>query len=347
MLMNNQLNQKYKDLVEKLQNSTKILITMSAPDGDSFGSALALYNEFTKMGKEVVVQSSFEIPKYLKFIPLLNYLVIGDIGQVEFSKFDMVVIVDAGDPKRVVKYSLYPDGFEFPNGTYVVVFDHHLTHVDQFAQIDIIDHTYSSTCELVVEFFEESKIDYDSDSATLLFVGIYTDTGGFIHSNATSKVFNVASRVLAKGAQKELIMLNLEKTQSSGSMLLSASVLKTMEIIDEDGFSYVIMRMDKDIANDYSMDEIEDAMNVLKSKPGFIRNVENTDFGILISQNKEVVGVSFRARTEKYDLSKICERFGGGGHKNACAFKSRENIDDLIELLKQQIKIILSEEINF
>ena len=338
--MNTTLSETFKKLKEKLDKSNRIFITMSPPDGDSIGSALALYNEFTKLGKEVVVQSSFEIPKYLTFVPFVKFIVIDDVANVDFSSFDMTIMVDGGDAGRVVKFSHHPEGFNFPEGTFLVCFDHHATHTGKF-DIDLIDIKSASTCQIVFDFFESAGIKMDANSATLLYTGMYTDTGGFMHSNSTPTVYRAAADVLEAGADRELVILNVEKTQNPEAIQLAAEGLKDMEIVQEDDFKYVIVTLKKELLDKYESDQIEDALNILKSSPGFIRNVEGTDFGIIINQNKDIVSVSFRARTERFDLAKVCERYGGGGHRNACAFRSRLSLYEVVDSLKEQIKIML------
>jgi nanoRNase/pAp phosphatase (c-di-AMP/oligoRNAs hydrolase) len=37
----------------------------------------------------------------------------------------------------------------------------------------------------------------DSATATALLLGIYTDTGGFVHKNTDARTFNTAARLLA------------------------------------------------------------------------------------------------------------------------------------------------------
>lgn len=59
-----------QQVVETLRKSNRILITPSSPaDGDSIGSALALYIVLKKLGKDPVVAMADDVPEMLEFLP--------------------------------------------------------------------------------------------------------------------------------------------------------------------------------------------------------------------------------------------------------------------------------------
>jgi len=55
--------------IAHVNQAKRILIVPGKPDGDSIGSALALMQMLTKLGKEVGVVTLDEIPPYLQFLP--------------------------------------------------------------------------------------------------------------------------------------------------------------------------------------------------------------------------------------------------------------------------------------
>src|SRR3989338_9482565 len=62
-------------IVEELLKSRHALILPSRPsDGDSLGSALALYTALTKLGKKATVISAEPVPKDLKFLPMIDVI---------------------------------------------------------------------------------------------------------------------------------------------------------------------------------------------------------------------------------------------------------------------------------
>lgn len=84
-----------KQILELIKRSNKILVLPSSPaDGDSLGSAIALYLILKKLNKEVTVVSTDPIPELLKFLP--NIKVIGD---KVVSSNDFIITVDSKDIK--------------------------------------------------------------------------------------------------------------------------------------------------------------------------------------------------------------------------------------------------------
>jgi len=68
-------NQIQTQVIQLLQKSQKILILPSSPpDGDSIGSALALYLVLRKLGKEATVVCTDAIPEVYQFLPITNVI---------------------------------------------------------------------------------------------------------------------------------------------------------------------------------------------------------------------------------------------------------------------------------
>ncbi len=89
------MEQTRKQIIEIIKRSKRILVMPSAPaDGDSLGSALALYLSLKKLGKEVTVVSAEPVPDAFEFLPTTN--VISD----EFSPAnDFIVTIDCQKSK--------------------------------------------------------------------------------------------------------------------------------------------------------------------------------------------------------------------------------------------------------
>ena len=79
-----------KQIIDLIGRSQKILILASSPpDGDSLGSAVALYMAFQKLGKDSTVICSDLVPDVLQFLP--NMKVIGSKGA---TSNDFIITLD-------------------------------------------------------------------------------------------------------------------------------------------------------------------------------------------------------------------------------------------------------------
>ncbi len=88
-------NTTHRQVIEQIKRSKKILVLPSAPpDGDSIGSAIALYLSLSKLGKEVTVICTDPVPEVLQFLPKTR--IIG--SQIHTSK-DFIITLDCSQAK--------------------------------------------------------------------------------------------------------------------------------------------------------------------------------------------------------------------------------------------------------
>ncbi len=83
-------NTTQKQVIDLLRRSSKILVMPSSPpDGDSIGSALALYLSLHKLGKEITIVCRDPVPELLRFLPNIK-----NIGDQMSSSSDFVIEID-------------------------------------------------------------------------------------------------------------------------------------------------------------------------------------------------------------------------------------------------------------
>jgi len=84
-----------QQIIEFIRKSRRILVLPSSPpDGDSLGSAIALYMALKKLGKEVTVVCNDPIPEVLQFLP--NSKV---IGNKILASHDFIITIDLKNSK--------------------------------------------------------------------------------------------------------------------------------------------------------------------------------------------------------------------------------------------------------
>ena len=141
----------------------------------------------------------------------------GSIDPRDFSfipakfKFDLVVVLDSPDKESLGKlYEENPDVFyEVP----VINADHHSNN-DNFGQINLVNITASSTCEILAEAFEAiDPASIDEDIANCLLAGIISATESFQKKNTTPKALQLSAQLMDKGAEQQKIIRHLYKTQ--------------------------------------------------------------------------------------------------------------------------------------
>lgn len=84
-----------KNIIDLIKRSNKILLLPSSPpDGDSLGSAMALYLIFKKLNKEATVICSDPVPEVFDFLPNMKF-----IGTKLASSTDFIITIDCKKAK--------------------------------------------------------------------------------------------------------------------------------------------------------------------------------------------------------------------------------------------------------
>jgi phosphoesterase RecJ-like protein len=288
-----------------IQNNQKILIICHKnPDGDTMGSALALYDHLTQLGKKVDLFCTDPFPEDFYFLPHFEKLKRG----FDLADYDLAFTLDCGAHYMTGIHEQLPELFysQFP----LVNIDHHASN-DNFGRWNLVDTDASSTTLILAELFQQLGIKISYKMATALLCGIFTDTGSFQHANTDPRSLRAASLLLRKGANLALISQKIFKTYQLSVLRLWGLILA--RVYQEDGvtISYV-----KD--NDFQ--ETNTTPADLSGVVDFLNSVPGSRYSILLTENDGKVKGSFRTLENDIDVAKIASQFGGGGHKKAAGF---------------------------
>lgn len=313
-----------KDIPAVVKQYERVFIAChSGPDMDSVSSVWALKKYFESLGVKPSLICVDEIPEDLSF--LIDTSEIEIINPIEnknmFSPTDLLVIPDIAN---WMVFNGVTDDYD--PGCKTLRIDHHRAG-RIVADYEIVDSFASSTCEMLYGIFEELLYAVDQPLSGVLLAGILTDTGVFVYSNASSKTFEVASKLIGLGADKEKIIFNLFKCTEPDTYKILGILSESMEVFSE-GFAFCSIK--------YS--DLSSYPKAGKSPyiDGIIQTVKNTNFGVRVSEKEPgVLYVSFRSRfPELVDVSLLASSLGGGGHKAAAAARLNMEFDKGVEYLK-------------
>lgn len=298
-----------KQILVEIKKAQKILINCHRhPDADSVGSALALYQVIQGLGKGVEVVSPNSLLERLNFLPFSEKIASVDYKDFDFSKFDLFIVPDSSNWRMVVGSAL---GKVVPLPKIpIIVIDHHKTN-EKYGRINLVDSKVTSTAEILYLLFQDWGVEINQDIATNLLAGIIGDTGVFQFPGVTSRTFDIARRLMDKGADKEEIVQNLYRSTEFNFLKFWGEVLKSMQFDQDHGFVWSAIPYEtyKKFSKPESGREA--------AASNFTQIVKDSDFGfVMVEEEKEVLSVSLRSRTG-FDVSKIASFLGGGGHKAA------------------------------
>lgn len=298
-------------LINKIHSAERILLlTHENPDGDAMGSLLALYLALRSINKDVTPVCVDNIPQTFAFLPeseqIKDDFLVGD--------YSLIIILDCGDLRRT-GFAERLKNYSLKNRKKIINIDHHPKNdVHRISWYNFIDYEASSTSELIYQLLDEMKIKIDQKIATSLLCGIYTDTGGFRHSNTSIKVFNLASKLMQCGARLKQITNNITNSKSLAALKILGLALSRIKKNPKIGLvTSVITKNDLQSLHATSSD-LAGAVNLINSIP-------DTQAAILFSEIEDgKIKASIRTEQSGVDVSKIANIFGGGGLKKASGF---------------------------
>lgn len=298
-------------ILAEIKNAGSILLHCHpSPDPDSVGSALAMRFVLEGMGKKAtVIKGDSEIPQAFMHFPGAKEIVRKNFFETDLKDFDLFIILDSAAPEQVSRYK--PMKFPLPIKTVVV--DHHRTNVG-YADVNLIVSEYPATSQILFELFREWDVKLDPDIAANLFLGIYTDTGGFQYDGTTSSTLETGAELLkvAPDATKKIAVM--ENSNTPAFIYMQGLALSSIETFFDGKMALSAVSFEKirergiPIA-DVRAGEISPILN----------SVSEWDIsGTLFAVEPDKVRASFRSHSgDKYDVSKLAAALGGGGHKMA------------------------------
>ncbi|MHC1730236.1 MAG: bifunctional oligoribonuclease/PAP phosphatase NrnA [Syntrophobacteraceae bacterium] len=297
-----------REIISVIKNNERFLLaTHVRPDGDAIGSLLGMKLMLQRLGKKVHAYSQDRFPPEFDFLPgteqVLN-------KPPESTDYEVAILLDCGDFDRAGD-----DISEFisKHVPFVINIDHHCLH-KPFGNVFWIETSASSTCEMLFDLCTHLLLAPDADLASLLYTGIMTDTGSFRFSNTNRRVFEIASNLVAAGADPADIARQVYDSTSRAKLNLLAQVLGTIEFHSGARIASAELTRAMLSSTSASYSDSEGFINHLRS-------VKSVHLAILFREGSDgLIHVSLRSK-EGIDVAKLAQRHGGGGHRQAAACK--------------------------
>ncbi len=280
------------------------------PDGDAIGSLLAmgLLLEQALPDKDVGFHCVDPVPAMFHFLPGAFRVSIlpQPIPEPEGTVF---IFLDCGEPKLTELHETHPQLFD---GTYKsLMFDHHHKN-PLFGTVNFLLSEACSTCEIVTWFAEQNGWKIESDVATCLLTGLYTDTGGLLHSNVTPEVYRTVAHLQRCGGRRQEVVNAVFRTGKLSTLRLWGRVLEKISLTDEGGAISAVTEGDFR-ATEADTSELTGAIDYVNAVPGM-------RFSLILSERDGKVKGSLRTLRDDVDVSAMAGKFSGGGHKKAAGF---------------------------
>ncbi len=299
------------------------IISHISPDGDAIGSLLGLSWALRAAGKTTVPTCEDGCPDTFKFLPGSN-----EIVKKLDPEADLIVFLDCAEQSRAGKLA-----DKLPRQPDLNI-DHHITNPN-FARLNFVDAMATATGEVLTDLLPGFGLPLTKEAAECLLCGLVSDTLGFRTSNTTAKALATAQTLMAAGADLPSIYDYALNRRSFAAVQLWGQALSRSSLADRIAWTTIPLAAKQAVG--YNGKGDADVINVLTT-------ISEADvFIALIETGETDVKISWRARPG-YDVSKIAQSFGGGGHISAAGANVKGTLAEIErKVLEETRRIVLGE----
>lgn len=302
-----------------------IILTHKSPDADAlacllggyllFPQALPIQPEGASYPKEL-------LSHYATVLPLRS------IEDIEWEEVERAILVDVSSLRRVGKA-----GEEIKRrGIPLVIIDHHLLEIEGESNVERTwIKPFGSATSIIVQGIRERKIPLTPWQATLLALGIYSDTGYLTYDSTTEEDAQALAYLLSCGANTSFISFCLRIPLSQEERELLSDLTNSLRYHEVKGVRVGIASLNKDVLS----------FN-LAPLASMILETEDIDALFLLVEVGNKTYIVARSKGEVFEVGEIVSKMGGGGHKRAASGvvhqPLKETLDLLQSLLPQGVK---------
>ena len=302
--------------------STIALFSHINSDGDANGSVMAMKHMLENLNKKVYVFVPLPISESFHFTGVNKYSCIENS-----NKYDLAIALDAPNTKRFGQCE--PEFFKAKKS---ISIDHHMDN-EHYAEITILDAEISSTCELLYKLFSEEKLNITPEIATCLYLGIATDTGGFMHSfhgAVTSSTWKILAELAGKGADMETVNFNVFVHLRKPVFEIFRKGLNRVELFENGKIAMCCV-------NKRLLDETGAEITDTHKLTDIVGGIDGVEITAIMTQ-RGYREQSVSVRSNKHNAQRICKHFGGGGHLKASGCRIFEPFAIAKEQLLEECK---------
>ena len=305
-----------------------VILSHTNPDGDAIGSSLAMAEVLKGLGHTVNCILPNRFPYYLKWMPKSDELIIHaqDKLGVSQSVIEAAEVVICADMSSLSRLEALTDIIAANTTAKRILVDHHLNPSSEFDLVFSSPES-SSTAYLVYAILKAAygcEV-FNETIATLLYVGMITDTGNFAFSNINPALFRAAADLLETGIDVPTIYNNVYNSFTEGRARLFGYVInRKMKTLLKGTVAYLSLTEDEMRKFWFQQGDSEGFVNY----PLSIKKVKMS--AMFSEQQGGFIRVSLRSHGS-VDVNTFARRyFNGGGHHNAAGGKSFMNMEDTI-----------------
>ena len=300
----------YSKIEQIISENEKIFIsTHINPDGDSLGSAFAMYHYLKKIGKDCRIINHSEVPLVYSFLNKKEiFNEINDENIAFIKNADLGIILDIGDFYRLGEVANIIEGTTIET----INIDHHPLTENNFFTHNFINLDASSVGEILYSYFSSLGSDtIDKEMMLGIYSAVLTDTGSFRFSNTNQLSHEIAVDAIKMGINISEIYQNIYENSSVSRIKLLGNIIQKLNFDCNGELLWFALNNDM-------VKEVDGTNQDFDGFTDFFRGIQGVEIALMLYDLKGKVRLSFRSKG-KYKVNDVAKKMGGGGHPFAAA----------------------------
>ena len=296
-----------KLLVRLLGEERFLLTTHRGPDPDGLGAELALDYFLRARGKDSIIYNHDAInPRYHFLDTEKRVRHAGESIDPSELEGRTVVMLDNSDLDRSGDAGRYINA----DKKNLIVIDHHDGIASDYHTF-FLNAGAGSTSEMIFYLIEQAGVRLTPEVAQAIYAGIVPATGHFRYQKTKPRTHLIAAKLLEAGVDTAKVGDKLFATWATERLWGRAKLYESLRVDEERQMAWFAVRRRQLDEVSCSFEDLDGILNEL---------IEPSDIlaGILFTEREAGrTKVSLRSKGD-VNLLPAVNRYGGGGHRNAC-----------------------------
>ncbi len=312
-----------QEIAKRIKRANSVLIlTHMRPDGDAYGSALALSCALNNLKISNQVCDESEIPSNLAFVKGVER-----VQKKPQGEYDLIVAVDCSATARMGALEEVFLGAKRKRIDTICV-DHHISN-PRYATYNFVREC-SANCMHISTLIEYLGAPFDEQTAEYLLLGLLTDSGNFSHDDVTEETLLLAAKLVGAGADICYYNYHLFKKQPKERAALFAKTMEKIRYFHEGRFAAIVVT--KAAIEECGADE-----GMTEGFVDFPLNVDTVEVAASIMEvRKGQYKISLRTKSYA-NASGIASVYGGGGHIRAAGCMLFGEVEEVLDKLQYTV----------
>lgn len=292
------------------------LVSHVRMDPDAFGCVLGLQEVLEVLGKKVVIFSEEKLIPFIKNIePKTKYR-----PRAEFKNVDLVIMCDTALTTRIAS----PDITEKLLLTPVVVIDHHASETENLPNFIYLKEKRASASEMCYEICRDFDFPITKKASNYFYVGLISDTNDLKYKSVTPITRKLEKEIREKSDKniRDRIATAVEKDRKKKEGFYQYCC---KQIIKSKKYEAMVALVTKEDLQKFKMEE-----SIGSQLANYIEEQypDKASFVLMEMLNEDKVKCSFRSNNTNFNVRKLAEQYGGGGHDLASGLTLDESLEE-------------------